>query len=87
MTQRLLQDSARWLRVENWLPYDWPVYAAFLPALLTLAGIAFTVAITTSWPDRTFAQAVAVTAMRGDVDDYVQGLIKLGIAKLPSPAE
>ena len=87
MTQLLLQDSAPWLRVGNWLPYDWPVYAAFLPALLTLAGIVVTAAITTSWPDRTFAHAVAVTATRGDADDYVQGLIKLGIAKLPVPAE
>jgi len=50
MTQLLLQDSSPWL-VENWLPYDWPVYVAFLLALLVLAGIVVTAAIATSWHD------------------------------------
>ncbi len=50
MTQLLLQDSSPWL-VENWLTYDWPVYVAFLLALLTLAGIVVAAAIATSWHD------------------------------------
>jgi hypothetical protein len=50
MTQLLLQDSSPWL-VENWLSYDWPVYVAFLLALLVLAGIVVTAAIATSWHD------------------------------------
>jgi len=50
MTQLLLQDSSPGL-VENWLTYDWPVYVAFLLALLTLAGIVVAAAIATSWHD------------------------------------
>ena len=50
MTQLLLQDSSPWL-VENWLTYDWPVYVAFLLALLISAGIVVAAAIATSWHD------------------------------------
>jgi hypothetical protein len=49
MTQLLIQDSSPWL--VEWLSYDWPVYLAFLLGLLTLAGIVFAAAITTSWHD------------------------------------
>jgi hypothetical protein len=34
------------------LSYDWPLYLAFLLALLTLAGIVVTAAIATSWHDQ-----------------------------------
>jgi hypothetical protein len=50
MTQLLLQDSSPWL-LENWLSYDWPVYLAFVLALLTLAGIAVAAGVATSWHD------------------------------------
>ncbi len=50
MTQLLLQDSSPGL-VENWLTYDWPVYVAFLLALLISAGIVVAAAIATSWHD------------------------------------
>jgi hypothetical protein len=63
--------------------HDWIVKAALLPALLTLAGVAVTTIITL----RTQALWNAAThgALRSDshADDYVRGLAKLGIGKLP----
>jgi hypothetical protein len=60
---------------------DWLVYAAFLPGLLTLAAIGVTAAI--AWHSQTLWNVAAASPIRGDADDYVQGLAKRGIAKLP----
>jgi len=63
---------------------DWVIYAAFLPALLTLTGITVTAAI--AWHNHSLWQVATTTAVRSGADDYVQGLARLGIAKLPSHA-
>jgi len=60
---------------------DWLIYAAFLPALLTLTGITVTAAI--AWHNHSLWQVATTTAVRSGSDDYVQGLARLGIAKLP----
>jgi hypothetical protein len=60
---------------------DWLVYAALLPALLTLSAIGVTAAM--AWHNQAIWHAATVSALRADADDYVQGLAKLGIAKLP----
>jgi hypothetical protein len=60
---------------------DWIVYAAFLPALLTVAGIGATAAI--AWRNQALWNAVTLSAFRADTDDYVQGLARRGIVKLP----
>ena len=62
---------------------DWIVYAALLPALLTLGGIGITAAI--AWHNQALWTAATRSAMYsdGDADDYVRGLAKLGIVKLP----
>jgi hypothetical protein len=62
---------------------EWIIYAAFLPALLTSGGIVATIVF--AWPDHTYwhvstERAVCVEAAN---DNYVQGLAKLGIAKVP----
>ncbi len=59
------------------------VYAALLPALLTLGGIGITAAI--AWHNQALWTAATRSAMRSDsdADDYVRGLAKLGIVKLP----
>jgi hypothetical protein len=62
---------------------DWPIHAALLPAILTLAGIGVT-ATTGSWFEGTFRKDADVSAISGDVDDYVQGLARRGIANLPA---
>jgi hypothetical protein len=56
---------------------DWLPYVALLPALLTLLAFGATAAF--AW----HVQAVVHTATASATDDYVQGLAKLGIAKLP----
>jgi hypothetical protein len=63
------------------LPKKWLIYAAFLAVLLVLAGIGVTAA-KALWP------AAAVHPANGDSNrvfdaDYVQGLVKQGIAKPP----
>ena len=63
---------------------DWVIYTAFLPALLTLTGITVTVAI--AWHNHSLWQVATTTAVRSGADDYVQGLARLGIAKLPGHA-
>jgi hypothetical protein len=52
-----------------------------LPALLTLAGIGVTATI--AWHNQAPWHTATVSAILHDGDDYVQGLAKLGIAKLP----
>jgi hypothetical protein len=56
---------------------DWPLYVAVLPALLTLVAFGATAAF--AWHVETVVNTATATA----TDDYVQGLAKLGIAKLP----
>jgi hypothetical protein len=59
---------------------DWLVYAAFLPALLTLVGIGATAAM--AWHNQAPWHIATVNAICADRDD-VQGLARRGIAKLP----
>jgi hypothetical protein len=72
-------------RVEHRLADDWPFYVAFLPAALASAAIGITAAIalgtTGSWPQKISDDAGVKAAAR--TDDYVEGLARLGIAKLP----
>jgi hypothetical protein len=71
--------------VEHRLP-DWPVYVALLPAVLASTAIGITVAMTLgtahSWHPGG-ANSAGMKIMPGG-DDYVEGLAKLGIAKLPN---
>jgi hypothetical protein len=60
---------------------DWLVYAAFLPALLVLTGVAVTAAI--AWHNHALWQVGSMSASYAGDDDYVQGLARLGIAQLP----
>jgi hypothetical protein len=60
---------------------EWIVYAAFLPALLTLGGIGTAAAI--AWHAQRPWHVSAERAVCVGADDYVQGLAKRGIAKLP----
>jgi hypothetical protein len=80
------RDASDRSRAELRLTDDWPVYIAFLPAILASATIAITSAIAfgtaSSW-----RQAIPPTEdvkATPAADDYVEGLAKLGIAKLPS---
>jgi hypothetical protein len=56
---------------------DWLLYVAVLPALLTLVAFGATAAF--AW----HFQAVVKTTTERATDDYVQGLARLGIVKLP----
>ena len=60
---------------------EWVIYSAFLPALFTLVGIGASAAIAlhaqTPW------HVPAVSAVCASADDYVQGLAKRGIVKIP----
>jgi hypothetical protein len=71
-------------RGKHWAADDWPVYIAFLPAALASAAIAITAAIALgtagSWPQKPDAAGLKATPQ---ADDYVEGLARLGIAKLP----
>ncbi len=71
--------------IENRLSDDWPVYVALLPAVLASAAIGITAAIAlgtaSSWHQRP-ADAAGLKAAP-EADDYVEGLARLGIAKLP----
>jgi hypothetical protein len=72
-------------RVENRLADDWPIYLAFLPAILASAAIGITAAIalgTASPWHRSPADAADVEAAVA-ADDYVEGLARLGIASIP----
>ena len=62
---------------------DWIVYAALLPALLTVTGIGVTAAL--AWHNQALWHAATLSAIRSesDADDYVLGLAKRGIIKLP----
>jgi hypothetical protein len=73
-------------RVENRLAADWPVYVALLPAVLASAAIGITAALAlgtaNSWhQSRPDAAGVKPTSA---AQDYVEGLARLGIAKLPA---
>jgi hypothetical protein len=69
-------------KAENRLADDWPVYVAFLPGVVigVAAAIMFTAAA--SWQERGASSAASLTSP-GDADDYVKGLAKLGIARIP----
>jgi hypothetical protein len=60
---------------------EWLAYAALLPVLLTLAGIGVTVAI--AYHNPALWHVATVSVIGGSADDYVQGLARLGIVKLP----
>lgn len=68
------------------LAEDWPLYVALLPAALTsvVIGIAAAAAVcsTSSWPDRMPSHVAEAKATPG-VDDYVEGLVKRGLAEFP----
>jgi hypothetical protein len=57
---------------------EWVVYAAFLPVLLTSGGIGVVAAM--SWPWHLPIERVVCAEAN---DNYVQGLAKRGIAKVP----
>jgi hypothetical protein len=65
---------------------DWPLYVALLPAALTsvVIGIAAAIAVcsTSSWPDH-MSSHVTGKATPGVDDDYVEGLVKRGLAEVP----
>jgi hypothetical protein len=73
--------------VQNRRPGDWPVYVALLPAVLASAAIGITAAIAlgtaNSWHRSPWDTADVKAAPA--TDDYVAGLARLGIAKLPGP--
>jgi len=60
---------------------DWLIYAAFLPVLLALTSIAVTAAV--AWHNHALWQVGATPASYAGADDYVQGLARLGIARVP----
>jgi hypothetical protein len=57
------------------------IYAAFLPALFTLLGIGVSAAM--AWLAQMPWHIPAVSAVCASADDYVQGLAKRGIVKMP----
>jgi hypothetical protein len=59
---------------------DWLVYAAFLPGLLTVSAIGVTAV---AWHSQALWHAATLSVVRVDTDDYVEGLARLGIVKLP----
>jgi hypothetical protein len=73
-------------RVENRLTDDWPLYVALLPAALASAAIGITAAVAlgtaSSWHQRVPLDAMGLKATP-KADDYVEGLAKLGIARIP----
>jgi len=73
-------------RVENRLTDDWPLYVALLPAALASVAIGITAVIAlgtaSSWHQRMTPDAAGVKAAP-EADDYVEGLAKLGIARIP----
>ena len=60
---------------------EWVIYAAFLPGLFTLLGIGISAAM--AWLAQTPWHIPAVIAVCASADDYVQGLAKRGIVKMP----
>jgi len=76
-------------RVENRLADDWPIYLAFLPAVVASAAIGITAAIalgTASPWHLSTADAADVNATAA-ADDYVEGLARLGIATIADRIE
>jgi hypothetical protein len=83
--ERKHDGSAGWRA--HLLAEDWPLYVALLPAALTSAviGIAAAVAVcsASSWPDRMRSHVTEAKPTPGVDDDYVEGLVKRGLAELP----
>jgi len=71
---------------ENRFANDWLVYLALLPAVLASIAIGITAAVTlgtaSSWHHPT-SQAAGLKVTPPQTDDYVGGLAKIGIAKIP----
>jgi hypothetical protein len=61
---------------------EWLAYAALLPVLLTLTGIGVT-AVATAYHNKALWHVATVNVISDTADDYVQGLARLGIVKLP----
>ena len=88
MTRQYLEHkrgASRW-RAYKLRADDWPLFLALLPAVLTSAAITITVAMafcsTSSWPDW-MPSHVAEKPMSEIDDDYVEGLVRRGLAKFP----
>ena len=67
---------------------DWPLFVALLPAVLTSAAITITITVamafcsTSSWPDW-MPSHVAEKPTSEIEDDYVEGLVRRGLAASP----
>ena len=62
---------------------DWIIYAALLPAVLTLVGVGVTAAV--AWHNPALWNAATLSVNSGDADNYVQGVAKHDLVKLPAP--
>jgi hypothetical protein len=60
---------------------DGRAYVALLPTLVILVGLGLSATI--AWHNQAVWNATTLSATRSDADDYVRGLAKRGIAKLP----
>jgi hypothetical protein len=65
------------------LACDWPVYVAFLPGIVIGIAAAIDFGTTTSCPEPTSSNAGSAKSIPGDADDYVEGLARLGITRIP----
>jgi hypothetical protein len=68
-------------RFKSRLPDDWLLYAALLPMVLTLVGIILTAATGVGAVNARLN--VGYAAVVSKADDYVRGLMRLGIVQLP----
>jgi hypothetical protein len=73
-------------RAENRPADDWLVYIALLPAIVASAAIAITSAIALGTASSWHSAIPAAGDLKATpaTDNYVEGLAKLGIAKLPT---
>ena len=79
------RGASRW-RAYKLRADDWPLFVALLPAVLTSAAITITIAMafcsTSSWPDW-MPSHVAEKPTSEIEDDYVEGLVRRGLAASP----
>jgi len=64
------------------LSHKWLICTALLPVLLLLMGIG--IAVPLAHRGQCAGQIAASSTSHGGADDYVEGLARLGIARLPS---
>ncbi len=64
------------------LASDWPVYVAFLPSVVIGIAAAVDFGAPDSCPESRPSSASAKSTP-GDADDYVEGLARRGIARIP----